>query len=160
MLSRSRLLQLFVMLFILFALIGWRTLYPINNLTLDEDNTEREDVKVERVRCDYFTPCELIAEQGRFWLSVNNPPIKAEQWINFNLQSELKSWQVIEAKIVGKSMFMGRIPVSFMPAANAAFTAKSLLGACTTDEMIWQMQIMVEVEGIQELLHFDFMVRR
>ncbi len=159
MLTKSRVALLFIMLLIVLALVAWRTVDNVHGSLINSELNASEQLKANLVRCDYFSPCEFITKQGTFWLSVNNPPIKAEQWIDFNLQSELKTWRVKEAKIVGKSMFMGRIPVFFKPIDKGLFTAKTLLGACSTSEMIWQLQISVEVNDITEVLLFDFVVR-
>lgn len=153
MLRKSRVVNLFILLFVLLLgmICGW--IYNFYNV-----NSSIEEATANRVACDYFTACQFVSKQGRFWLSVDNPPIQAERWIFFNLQSELPAWQVLEANIVGKSMFMGRIPVFFESAGKRGFTAKSMVGACTSKQMIWQLQIMVEADKRKEMLLFDFTV--
>jgi len=147
-------IQLLVMLLILLALVVWRTVAYAQ--TVSENNHSAASA-TDLLRCDYFTPCEFTTPQGAFWLTVANPPIKAEQWIDFNLHSKLEEWRIIEAKIIGKSMFMGRIPVFFSPSENG-FAAKTLVAACTSKQMIWQLQITVEINNVSELLLFDFVV--
>ena len=147
--------QIFIILLVLIALVVWKTI---------DSNKEVEnkpvDIQQSLVECDYSAPCEFRAEKGAFWLSVQDPPIKAEQWINFSLQSELKNWRIIEAKIVGKSMFMGRIPVFFKTEKEGGFSAKTLVGACTSDKMVWTLQIQTEIDSQLTLLNFDFEVLR
>ncbi len=154
-----RVLQLLLLLIILVSLFSWRTLMSLADKTKQVEVLGEQTSQTSMVRCDYFSPCEYITEQGVFWLKVNNPPIKAEQWIQFGLQSEVEHWQVIEAKIEGKSMFMGRIPVTFIAANDHHYVAKTLVGACTTENMIWQLQILLQVNGQEQWLHFDFMVQ-
>ncbi len=163
MLSKSRVVQLLVMMAVFMALVTWRT--------LDTDPADKGAATVkkepaaeksgqnttEMLRCDYFTACEFRSEQGSFWLSVDNPPIKAEEWINFKLKSSNPDWQVTDAKIVGKEMFMGRIPVTFDPLEKGVFSAKTLVGSCIT-EMIWQLEINIEMNGLKQVLLFDFAV--
>ncbi|MFT6925969.1 MAG: hypothetical protein ACJAZP_001563 [Psychromonas sp.] len=159
MLTKSRIVQLLVMMIVLVALFTWRT------MTIEtKPQTNVDLISVEPstglLECDYFVPCEVFGEQGRFWLSVDNPPIKAEQWINFKLKSNAQEWRVNDAKIVGKEMFMGRIPVTFSNTGKGIFSAKTLVGACTTPTMIWQLQIKVVVNNIEEQLLFDFTVKK
>lgn len=158
MLKKSRLMQLSIMLLILLALVLWRTLAPLPRALIDAEIDARA-APADLMRCDYVTPCEFMTKQGSFWLNVTNPPIKAEQWIYFNLQSDLKNWQLVDATIIGKSMFMGRIPVSFAPTAKG-FSGKAMLAACTHAEMLWQLQIRVEANEIKEELFFDFIVNK
>lgn len=159
MLTKSRIVQLLVMLLVLVLLFTWRTMTietePQNNVNLTS-----VEPSTGLLECDYFVPCEVVSSQGSFWLSVDNPPIKAEQWINFRLEGNGQKWRVIDAKIVGKEMFMGRIPVTFTNLGKGIFSAKTLVGACTNPTMIWQLQINVAVNGIEELLLFDFMIQK
>ncbi|WP_033298725.1 hypothetical protein [Psychromonas ossibalaenae] len=165
MLSKTRVVQLLVMIVVFMALVTWRT--------LNADPSEKQPATAEKIsaavensaqntaevlRCDYFTPCEFVSEHGSFWLSVDNPPIQAEEWINFNLKSANPDWQVTDAKIVGKDMFMGRIPVTFNPLKKGLFSAKTLVGSCIT-EMIWQLEINIEMNGVKQVLLFDFAVK-
>jgi hypothetical protein len=159
MLTKSRAVQLLVMLIVLASLFTWRT---ITIEAEQQDNVDLTSVESSPglLECDYLIPCEVASSQGRFWLSVDNPPIKAEQWINFKFESDQQELRVIDAKIVGKEMFMGRIPVTFTKVGKGIFSAKTLVGACTTPTMIWQLQINVTVNGIEDLLLFDFMVKK
>ena len=159
MLTKSRVVQLLVMLIVLVSLFTWRT---ITNETEQQNNIELSSVEssTEMLECDYFVPCEVVSDQGTFWLSVDNPPIKAEQWINFRLEGNGQEWHVVDANIVGKEMFMGRIPVTFTNIGKGTSTAKSLVGACTTPSMIWQLRINIEVNGINDLLLFDFIIKK
>lgn len=147
MLTKRKILLLFLLLVILsLGILNW----PIENAVSSQKKAD--------TRCDYSTACEFTTKQGVFWLTVDNPPIKAEQWISLSLQSELSDWQVKEANIVGRDMFMGRIPVQFKANEKGKFSAQTMVGACTRDEMIWQLQIEVELQGKIEMLSYDFAV--
>lgn len=156
MLNKSKMTQIFIILLVLIILVMWKT------MTLNQKSKEKLPLVVSPslVECDYSTPCELITENGIFWLSVKKPPIKAEEWINFSVQSDQKNWLITDAKIVGKSMFMGRIPVFFKGNEANEFIAKTLVGACTSDKMVWTLQIQVEIEEQPLSLSFDFEVQR
>jgi hypothetical protein len=160
MLTKSRLVQLLIMMIVLVGLIIWRT---VTNETLsDKKNNLKSDLQIEKMQitCDYEKPCEFNNEQGSFWLSVHKPPIKAEQWNDISITSNVREWQVLDAKLVGKEMFMGRIPVDFLEEQQGVFSAKVLVGACATEQMVWQLQINIEVNGVKDQLLFDFSVYR
>ena len=81
MLTKSRVIQLFIMLFVLLlGAVWWGGSYFYN---VKSNNSEQSEVNL--APCDYSSPCEFVGKQGKFWLSVNNPPIQAERWIDFNL---------------------------------------------------------------------------
>jgi hypothetical protein len=158
MLSKSRVVQLLFMLVVLLTLFFWRTF----DVALEESTATEQKVlaQVNLLRCDYSKACEFITEQGTFTLDIKNTPIKAEEWIEFELSTPLENSEVTKAKIVSKSMFMGRIPVRFKKSGTQIFSAKSLVGACTTEQMIWELQITVVNDDNSELLSFDFMVQK
>lgn len=161
MLTKSRVVQLLFMLIVLLVLFFWRTFSPPQTITQEgvEIKGSEAVALVSLLRCDYQTPCEFISEQGEFLLNIKNLPIKAEQWIDFELSTPNENIQVSAALIVGKSMFMGEIPVSFSQSAQQLFSAKAIVAACMHDEMIWTLQITVNNGDLQEALAFDFAVR-
>lgn len=157
MLTKSRIAQLLFMLTVLLGLFFWRT------FDLDQDSSPQVEIKPQQsniIRCDFIEPCEFINEQGSFLLSIKNLPIQAEEWIDFELSSPVEGLTVSSAKMIGKEMFMGRIPVKFKKSAPKLFTAKGITGACTTDEMIWELQLTVSDGDSSELLSFDFIVNK
>ncbi|WP_372881076.1 hypothetical protein [Psychromonas sp.] len=159
MLTKNRVAQLLVMLIVLVTLFIWRTVTTKPEQVKNVELTAVAPLS-ELPACDYVKPCKFASDHGTFWLSVANLPVKAEQWINFSLKGGEKDWRVVDAKIVGKEMFMGRIPVTFTQTDKNIFSAKTLVGACTTPKMIWQLQINIEVNSANELLLFDFMVEK
>jgi hypothetical protein len=158
MLTKGRLTQLLIMLSVLLGLFFWRT-FDNENASLIEPEAQQQE-NMSMLRCDYQQPCEFLTELGIFKLNIKDLPIKAEEWINFELHVPVQKMQVTEAKIVGKTMFMGKIPVTFKQTAKQLFTAKSLVGACTTAQMVWSLEIMVKSGDNEVRLAFDFMVKR
>jgi hypothetical protein len=158
MLTKSRIVQILFMMIVLVGLFFWRTFESqVENKANFEKNIKPQ---VDLLRCDYKSPCEFITEQGIFLLSIKDIPIQAEEWIDFELSMPIDNSEITKAQIVGKTMFMGRIPVRFKNASDRKFTARGLVGACTTDEMIWQLQINVVTNNISETLLFDFAVKK
>jgi hypothetical protein len=158
MLTKSRVVQLLFMLAVLLTLFFWRTFE--NDLEKVIEVEQKGLPQVNLLRCDYRQVCEFITEQGTFTLDIKDTPIRAEEWINFELSTPLENSNIMKAQIVSKSMFMGRIPVRFKKSGTQIFSAKSLVGACTTDQMIWELQITVVNDDKSELLLFDFMVQK
>lgn len=158
MLTKGRVVQLLFMMAILLLLFFWRTFDVEANVTANE--TTELSPQMSLLRCDYVKACEFVTEQGTFLLSVKNLPIKPEEWIDFELLSPLKNTHINSAKIVSKSMFMGKIPVKFKKTAPQTFSARGIVGACITDKMIWELHISIDNDEQNEVLVFDFMVKK
>jgi hypothetical protein len=152
------------MLLILVGLFVWRTVdFSNSNYNKDEDTLNNVTVN-DDVICDVASSCVFHSSIGDFKLSVDGGVIIPEQWFHLNLTSETESWEVIEAKIVGKTMFMGKIPVKFLPpkimSNGLQTTAISMLGVCTEDKMIWRLEIVVLNNGLPVPLHYDFLIEK
>lgn len=170
MLTKGRLIQLVIMLVVLVFLFIWRTFDGQAQGQLKDakqvagkfqQTAVQEQQKLPEFSeelCQFKQPCLFKTIYGNFYLSVAEKEIKPEQWINLSLQSPLSDWQVKRAKIVGKSMYMGKIPVTFHSKSNQQQTAKTMVGACTEKEMIWRFDIVVEVEGQPLNLYYDFAI--
>jgi len=156
MLTKSRLIQLFIMLFLLVGLFVWRTIYFSNSQFLN--STLSKEVLDEAELCDLSKPCAFNSIKGIFYLSVDEGSVIPENWFNLTLKSDLDNWQVSSAKTIGKNMFMGKIPMKFSSVINKETKAKSMLGSCTQERMIWRFDIVVDVEGEEVNLYYDFLV--
>lgn len=168
MLTKGRLIQLVIMLAVLVFLFIWRTLdEDLQTESLQEvDNKQQTELIASQQQlptemedlCQFKQACLFKTLYGNFYLGVDEKSIQPEQWINLTLQSELKDWQVKQAKIVGKSMFMGKIPIMFKSSSENIKKAKTMVGACTEKDMIWRFDIVVEVQGQPLNLYYDFAV--
>lgn len=158
MLTKSRVAQLCFMLAVLIGLFVWRTYDEDKNV--QKINQEESSPGLSLLRCDYSQACEFITEQGTFLLRVKNTPIQAEEWIDFELSMPAENIEVSKAQIIGKTMFMGRIPVKFKASGDMEYSGRGIVGSCTTHEMIWELQITVKKGDVSELLSFDFIVKK
>lgn len=152
MLTKGRVFQLLIMLCLLIYLVLWKTI----NAPLEEESRLADILTVEQTLCDFTSSCIFKSRLGEFNLSVDEGSVKADQWFNFRLQSNVNSWQVESAKIVGKSMFMGEIPVKFSNVLAQQSTAKTMLASCTKTNMIWQLKINIMVDEQSTQLIYDF----
>jgi len=159
MLTKGKVLQLLFMLVILLALFFWRTFDNGADKAVTEALTKPNTMQ-SVVRCDYQDGCEFISDWGTFLLNVKDLPIKAEEWINFELTVPNEGVQISNAQIVGKSMFMGKVPVNFSQSDTYQFNAKAIVAACVHDEMVWILQISVDNGVEQQQLEFDFLIKK
>ncbi|TEW53689.1 hypothetical protein E2R68_11060 [Psychromonas sp. RZ22] len=162
MLTKSRLIQLLIMLSLLIGLFVWRTID--SSITEKVDNSDNKlALNIVDNVCDFTKPCAFKSVLGTFYLSVDEGEIIPEEWFHLTLKSELNNWQVISAKIIGKSMFMGHIPVIFSPVNEKGIQqshAKTMVGSCTEDKMLWQLEVVVDLDGQTVNLAYDFLISR
>lgn len=165
MLTKSRLIQLFFMLCVLIGLFIWRTI----DFTLSDDMNLAVDKEVKEVvvnfednTCDFSKPCLFNSAWGTFSLSVDEGKITPEEWFHLTLKSDLKNWKVISAKTIGKTMFMGKIPMKFMPVVQVGekyqTNAKSMLGSCIEKRMVWRFDIEIDFDGQPINIFYDFVI--
>lgn len=163
MLTKSRMIQLLSMLSLLIGLFVWRTINP-NTTEIIETQLNDQLTVIDASLCDFKEPCLFKSIYGAFSLTVDEGKITPEEWFNLTLKSDLDNWEVISAKTVGKTMFMGKIPLSFSAVSGInnqqQSTAKTMLGACTENKMVWRFDILLEIEGQPVNLYYDFEVVR
>ena len=161
MLSKSRLAQILIMLCILIGLFIYRTL-NLSALEAPKKAINKDFAMISSDLCDFTQPCTYQSPLGNFNLSVEGGEITPEQWFHLTLESKAQGWKVNQANIIGKTMFMGKIPIRFSTVNQSGHlfqsNAKSMLGACTEDKMLWRIEIQVEANGKIFPLYYDFMI--
>ena len=161
MLTKSRLIQLVIMLILLVGLFVWRTI-DFSDSELDKPDFIDKSTIIDEDVCNLAQSCVFHSILGDFVLSVDEKKIVPEQWYNLTLTSDAKNWKIMSAKVVGKTMFMGQIPIKFSPLlerdGELQFHAKSMIGVCTEDKMLWRLKILIEVEGKSIDIHYDFLI--
>ncbi|TEW52527.1 hypothetical protein [Psychromonas algicola] len=165
MLTKSRLIQLLIMLCLLIGLFIWRTIESMTDKqATTSDETSIEALILDESVCDFSKDCTFNSPFGAFTLSVEEREITPESWFHLTLKSELKNWKVLSAKTIGKTMFMGKIPMQFSQVTEIEgqfiSTTKSMVGVCTTDRMLWRFDITVEVDNTPVNLYYDFLIIR
>ena len=159
MLTKSRLIQLLSMLCLLIGLFVWRTTDLLMN---NNDQIGNNEFNIDEGVCDFTGACLFNSPVGAFSLSVDEGEIIPEEWFHLTLKSDLDNWKVVSAKTIGKVMFMGKIPIKFTSVSEAdgqqQAKAKSMLGSCTENKMLWQFNIIVDVDGKLVNLTYDFLI--
>ncbi|MEL0630634.1 hypothetical protein [Psychromonas aquatilis] len=163
MLSKMRLAQILIMLSLLIGLFIWRTVSVTTSETPKEE--ENKALVIENsYLCDFVSPCIYGTSLGDFSLSIEGNKIIPEQAFNLILESNQKGWKVNQAKILGKDVFMGKVPVTFSSVSKVGnvfqATAKSMIGACTDDQLLWRLEVQIESNGKIFPLYYDFTISK
>ncbi len=130
--------------------------------------TPKNPNEMETPLCDFEKSVCINTELSSDLVLTATPAlITAETEIEFELTLKLKPNQNIQIKsawLEGKNMFMGKIPLFFSktktpivsPLENqVTYRANTLIGACTEEQMIWQMTIVWEEDGQEKLTFFE-----
>ncbi|MBD1389616.1 hypothetical protein IC617_09255 [Neiella sp. HB171785] len=92
---------------------------------------------------------------------VLSQPLKIEQPISFKIVWP-EHWQVqrTKARLEGKNMYMGQIPIELTPQQQlSGVTGELLIIACTRPDMVWQLTLEVELANGQQLnAHWPFLM--
>jgi len=163
MLSKMRLAQILIMLSLLIGLFIWRTVSVTTSETPKEEENKALVIENSHL-CDFVSPCIFGTPLGDFSLSIEGNKIIPEQGFSLVLESNQKDWKVNQAKIVGKDVFMGKVPVTFSSVSEMdnvfQATAKSMIGACTDDQLIWRLEVQIESNGKIFPLYYDFTISK
>lgn len=82
-----------------------------------------------------------------FTLSYLPGDMPVETPLRIKLDTEDAAVKAVRGSIVGKTMYMGEIPLRFV--FNKQWQAELILGACSEPEMQWQLDIEVIYENGQ-----------
>ncbi|MEW6999493.1 hypothetical protein AADZ86_17530 [Colwelliaceae bacterium BS250] len=145
---------------------------------ISNDNGGNEPNNRTLNSCDFSSStCNQTFDLGEVELITKPQLISPETEISFSLNFTSSNAVVIKsAWLEGKNMFMGKIPLFFKKVSSSkalnntstahledpilmtamTFNADTMIGACTEEQMIWKMVVVVEVAGVEQLLFFDF----
>ena len=135
-LTNVRVFQLLLVLFILLGLVLWRTLSAGSSVPAQTNRIlAGGECVLSRADCRLPPPDELL-------VSSSLRPIVPETPFTLTLRGH-PSMAPKHAWLEGRSMFMGRIPLSFSRQGDA-WVASAMVGACSEPAMIWQLTIVLE----------------
>ena len=109
-----------------------------------------------------MSPCTLITQTGRYAIAVNVKKIITEQpFLIYVSYLGARHINNISGYLEGKTMYMGKIPLSFTLDNQHRFTAKTMLGMCTEQQMTWRIVLMVDLKNdgtsaSKQLLQYEF----
>lgn len=135
-LTKIRVFQLLLVLFILLGLVLWRTLSAGSSVPAQTNRIlAGGECDLSSADCRLPPPDELL-------VSSSLRPIVPETPFTLTLRGH-PSMAPKHAWLEGRSMFMGRIPLSFSRQGDA-WVASTMVGACSEPAMIWQLTIVLE----------------
>lgn len=130
-LTPAKIVQIVIVLALLLILVVYRT--------LQAPSKEVISAPLESSQCDIsYRPCLQQVGELKVHIDSTLRPILPEQSFHIDLQGV--SMLPTQAWIEGKSMFMGRIPLTFA-FHGRGLRAEAMVGACTTDPMVWQLVV-------------------
>ncbi|MBU2425383.1 MAG: hypothetical protein KKA56_00735 [Gammaproteobacteria bacterium] len=100
---------------------------------------------------------KLQIELGEAQLTISPGHIPVETLLHIQIRTE-KQLSSLSAVIVGKSMYMGKIPLRFtFDDKTGTWRSDFMLGACSDPEMLWQLQMLLtDQSGNQRQLETEF----
>ena len=111
--------------------------------------TEQSSTCQPNQQCNY---------SGGIAVALDKPDVQPET--PFDLLLTLpEGWRVKNAKMTGINMYMGMIPV-FFEQNNHQWHAQTMVGACSTPNMMWQLSITLQRDigeselALKEILYF------
>ncbi|MCL1077268.1 hypothetical protein D5R81_04885 [Parashewanella spongiae] len=91
-----------------------------------------------------------------FSILINPETIPSEKMLHLTLQTNQKV-DAISARVEGRDMFMGVIPVTLKGVDKSHYSSDFILGSCASGYMVWRLFISAEVNGKAVSVFFDFL---
>ena len=161
MLTRNRLIQLFIMLALLIGLFIWRTVdFEVNNQ--DKINLATGDNRAKN--CQLSEPCVYETDFGDFTLIIQEGKVVPEEWYHLTLESQTKNWTIKSAQVISEKGFIGKIPVDLVLVSTeksngiTRYNAKSMVGACSEKNVLLELQVNLLIAGKETSIAYQFFV--
>jgi hypothetical protein len=98
---------------------------------------------------------QMVLGEAQLTISPRHIPVETLLHIQIRTEKPLRS---LSAVIVGKSMYMGKIPLRFtFDDKTGTWRSDFMLGACSDPQMLWQLQMLLtDQSGNQQQLETEF----
>jgi hypothetical protein len=98
---------------------------------------------------------QIVLGEAQLTISPGHIPVETLLHIQIRTEKPLRS---LSAVIVGKSMYMGKIPLRFtFDDKTGTWRSDFMLGACSDPQMLWQLQMLLtDQSGNQQQLETEF----
>jgi hypothetical protein len=98
---------------------------------------------------------QIVLGEAQLTISPGHIPVETLLHIQIRTEKPLRS---LSAVIVGKSMYMGKIPLRFtFDDKSGTWRSDFMLGACSDPQMLWQLQMLLtDQSGNQQQLETEF----
>ncbi|MBM7072653.1 hypothetical protein JQC92_11535 [Shewanella sp. 202IG2-18] len=113
--------------------------------------------QIDRSLCNFLvSSCLKEANGAEIALFITPNTVPSEQDLSINLKSN-KSITIKSARIEGRDMFMGIIPVTTNSLNDKDFSSKAILGSCASGYMVWRLFVTYELNGQTSTVFYDFL---
>ncbi|KZN55405.1 hypothetical protein N474_15620 [Pseudoalteromonas luteoviolacea CPMOR-2] len=107
-----------------------------HNISIHE-SSEKSERSIKSKNCTSINPC-LIKKGVKFWLDADTPKPETPFGIMFKFEEPI---DIQTAYLEGVSMYMGKIPVSFVKEESGKWRAEAMVGSCNLAEMQWKLRV-------------------
>jgi len=114
--------------------------------------------KTDSSLCDFYAgSCVQNSLNGDISLSLEPAGAPSEKPLKFRLKSQ-SPIKLLSARLEGRDMFMGVIPVKFEKSDEKHYEATATYGSCSSGYMVWRLWLNLETDkGQNQSLWFDFL---
>ncbi|WP_028765107.1 hypothetical protein [Shewanella colwelliana] len=142
------------------AIIGIAVIIGVNGCKppVDDGDQQAKPIFVKDVSlCDFYEGI-CIVNVGEDALTLNitpaNTPSEKPLSVSVNLP---ESAVLISARVEGRDMFMGIIPLNLSQTAKTEYKATLIYGSCSSNYMVWRMFVTYRNKGVEQTAMFDFL---
>lgn len=142
------------------AIIGIAVIIGVNGCKPPIDDGEQQ-VKSKFTKdvslCDFYQGiCRVNVDEDALTLNISpaNTPSEKPLSVSVNLP---ESAELISARVEGRDMFMGVIPLNLSQTAKTEYKASLMYGSCSSNYMVWRMFVTYRNQGVEQTAMFDFL---
>ena len=127
--------------------------FAISILVLGCDKNEVLEKPLMQPKClPSQSQCQISTAFGNFNILFNQEEIITETPFEIHISSQMQvSDYSVSGYMEGKDMFMGKIPL-FFENVERALVAKTILGSCSQERMIWRTWIEIRKNNSDEIV--------
>ena len=100
--------------------------------------------------------CKKESNHAEIALLISPNTVPSGEKLDLSITSN-ELIKIKSARIEGRDMFMGIIPIKFNRIKNRGFFSNAFLGSCASGYMVWRLFITFEKKGIESTVYFDFL---
>lgn len=129
-----------------------------NDSTVVAQNTTKNSAfPIDNNLCQFAqAPCQQTVNGIDISLSITPESAPSEKPLAVSL-SFSESVQLLGARVEGRDMFMGVIPLNLTETAESRYNGTLVYGSCSSNYMVWRMFVSFNVKGQQQHVMFDFL---
>ncbi|QYK03098.1 hypothetical protein [Shewanella psychrotolerans] len=112
---------------------------------------------VDKTLCEFgLKACTKTVKGITITLAISPPDTPSERPLDVYLDFT-KPVDNLSARVEGRDMFMGIIPMKLAQTAENRYQGKLIYGSCSSNYMVWRMFVSFNVDGKSQTVLFDFL---